>query len=349
MLSGNEKSQQATNLLAYKLTAVRAIKCTQGLYPDPTAVVRRPTDKQGSSLFSRVNMYILSKAVKIDRIKITGITLDKTLYSHARACFEVLKEDNPTQFNPVTAPYFYGLDLYAKDQKLAQIGVGSTKEKHLFLSWELFPSHLGTNKELFQQFNHFVTEVVGNFAAYETAYKNGKVRHIEVAKDFISVPLDSFLPHSPLTRKPYKDTTSKCKTTHYVGKDKFTIYDKKYQLEKEKNQSCDWSNLTRLEVEEHRTGLHPWELHTLPNPFRWLECADLAALQAIQDPQFKAWLSVAQNRGETFAMRGLTPYQRRKFRACLRQCPAHWWNPEKFWEKEWGKALQAIDLQHLLQ
>lgn len=296
-------------------------------------------------------MYILSKAVKIDRIKITGIKLHKDLYSHARACFEALKglKLGNAQLKHRDEDYEQALTLRTKNQVIARISVGSTKTTHFYLSWELFPHILlGKDKDVFKQFNDCITEVVGNFASYETAFNCGKVRYIEVAKDFISVPLDSFLPHSPLTRKPYKDDSSKCETTHYVGKDKYTIYDKKFLLE-EKKQACEWSNLTRLEVEEHRTDLHPWQLPNLPNLFRGLECADLAALQGIQDPKFKAWLSIAQNRGETFAMRGLTPYQRRKMRACLRQCPADWWNPEKFWGNEWSKALQAIDLQHLLQ
>ena len=297
---------------------------------------------------------MISASLKVDRLKITGIGLSKASYSIARqqlpgiADIQTDLNLNNAYLKYTESGYIQGVNLREKNnQAVARLAVGCTKSKHFYLACELYPALFKNqqNRAAFKAFNEAVTMLFPDEFGYEVAHTIGKTQYIEVAKDYMTLAPASFIAHAPYTK-----TSNNHKGTQYMGK-QFTCYDKKKQLQEVKHQTSNWQNIVRIEAKARKTGIQPANLHTLANPFKALEVADRAALEAIQDQEFQDWLldcTAPDGKGTTRALHLLPEAKRKKFRHYLRDCAAPWYDPEEIFST-WGTALQAIAPATLLQ
>lgn len=295
---------------------------------------------------------MISAHLQIDRLKITGIALSKASYSIARqqlpgiADIQTDLNLNNAYLKYTESGYIQGVNLREKsNQAIARLSVGCTKSKHFYLAWEIYPSAINQNRTAFKVFTEAVRLLFPDEFGYEIAHTIGKTQYIEVAKDYMTCSPGSFITHAPYTK-----TSNNHQGTQYMGK-QFVCYDKKKQLQEVKDQTSNWQSIVRIEAKARKTGIQPANLHTLANPFKALEVADRAALEAIQDPIFQKWLQACtapDGVGTTRAMHSLSEAKRKKYRGYLRDCACSWWNPSEIWGT-WHSALVQIDPVTLLQ
>ena len=119
----------------------------------------------------------------------------------------------------------------------------------------------------------------------------------------------------------------------YIGSNKtniqFVIYDKVKRL-KNKGIPTPWSSYTRIEARLRNTGLAPYQLTELKNPFPSLEIASAIDCKNHSSvPEWHQFIDMALKEGSPIAFSGLNKYKKKKYRGWLSLYAAKFWKPEK--------------------
>jgi len=182
---------------------------------------------------------------------------------------------------------------------------------------------------------------------YDYVLKNARINRIDLAIDVNNVNIDQMYVHSArksMTRMIFTNSSSKGGKTEYLGQAKsekmFRIYDKAAELKKKnlkkiaefKEEALE-DNITRIELElkpNKRGSL--FELNEMSNPF-----ADLTIysypMDLLNDDLFGQLLARARYEGLTKTLKSLSPLNRKKYTAIMKNSSVDWWFPEQIWSQ----------------
>ncbi len=279
------------------------------------------------------------KTTMIDRIHMS-ISVSKSLHGYLVSILKGLPQMQsdyvPNGKITITEQhYLTRLNWYpAKNRKIAELEIGSTKSGHRYFRLGLYPSKFRSDE--FEHFKWLFTTLMP--WPYAKLYEGARVSYVELAADSLTHMAHSFIPFRPQCwySAIYVDGKGEPGTTYLGSKTsalRFRIYDKHRQLQ-QKGLPSAYQKHTRFEAVARHTGLTPDELASkMHNPFARLEVADL--LTAQQMSKAKPWqdfLVQCLAVGSAAALANCYPNQRRHYVKHLRKAAAPWWKPEERWQ-----------------
>lgn len=207
----------------------------------------------------------VSLPLSIDRIRITGIGLTKEQYHTARErfpqlvafCMNVVKTGKALYTGKA---YTHAVSYRASSlQLIARLEIGTTKAKHYYLAWELWP--MGLSQSDFTGFHWCVMQVLPlPIYHYPFAFTQGRVKYLELARDTMAAAMHTFLPWKSKVQKSAIYEAGHHKGAIYIGsrtsEKQFCIYDKAKQLSEVKAPT-KFKTLTRIEARLRKLELSP--------------------------------------------------------------------------------------------
>lgn len=298
----------------------------------------------------------LSLALQIDRIRMTGVGLSKQQYSAARGqmpliaknCNESLKTGKVI-YIPKT--YVHAI-IYRMDsvQLVARLEVGSTKAKHYYLAWELWPFRL--KKSEFKTFHNCIEAVLPSpVFSYPFMFENGRVRYMELAHDSVTAKMHEFIPWIDKVHNSHVYSEGCSKGAIYLGSRQssrqYCVYDKAKQLAAVKRPS-QFKNLTRIEVRLRNLSTPPAQLSQMANPFMPLKLSELALCEGIDNvEEWSNFLLRARAFGSAMAFSLEEKSTKKKLKQNLLKCRCSWWSASSAFST-FPQALKLLRPNELL-
>ncbi len=280
---------------------------------------------------------VYSEKEKLDRTKVTVHLYDFQYKEALQILYPLRKALDPKNTLYWKKGYLRGLMLKQGLQSIAQVIVGSTPQKHRYISWELWPSAINSPEhqlalsELEEIFDAIVGGAGSIYSLYH-AQNHGKISYLEIARDFVGVENESILPWSMYSRreKIFKNHDKGTNETIYLGSRgsarQFVIYDKRLQLIA-KGLPCAYPSLLRVEVRLKNLGILVKDIGHLPDQFKNLYIANLLKARVLSNAaDWQSFIQIVENSGAVSAFSTLTKYHRKTYREQLIKCGAHWWN-----------------------